>query len=132
MTDVEVEVFYDGQCPPCRREMRMLRRRDKRQRIRFVDIMAPDFDSHALGRTQEALMSRIHARLADGTIVEGVEVFRRLYAALGSSRLVALSRLPGLAPLLDLGYRWFARNRLRLTGRCADNACAIAARSTRV
>jgi predicted DCC family thiol-disulfide oxidoreductase YuxK len=132
MTGFEIEVFYDGQCPLCRREMRMLRRRDEQERIRFVDIAAPDFDPRAVGRTREVLMSRIHARLADGTIVEGVEVFRRLYAAVGFPRLVAITRLPGLAWLLDLGYRWFARNRLKLTGRCTDGACAIASKSTRV
>jgi predicted DCC family thiol-disulfide oxidoreductase YuxK len=31
----------------------------------------------------------------------------------------------------DLGYRWFAKNRLRLTGRCADGACELHPRSTR-
>jgi monofunctional biosynthetic peptidoglycan transglycosylase len=70
-------------------------------------------------------MDRIHARLPDGTLVEGVEVFRRLYAAVGFGPLVALTRLPGIAWLLDRLYRWFARNRLRLTGRCVDGACEV-------
>ena len=132
MISVEIEVFYDGLCPLCRREMRMLRRRDKQERVRFVDITAPHFDPREVGRAREVLMGRIHARLADGTIVEGVEVFRRLYAAVGFPRLVAITRLPGLAQLLDLGYRWFAKNRLRLTGRCKDGACDVAVESTRV
>jgi len=29
MADFEVEVFYDGACPLCMREIAMLRRRDK-------------------------------------------------------------------------------------------------------
>lgn len=62
----------------------------------------------------------------------GVEVFRRLYAAVGFGPLAALTRLPGVAQLLDLGYRWFAKNRLRLTGRCADGACELHLRPTRV
>jgi predicted DCC family thiol-disulfide oxidoreductase YuxK len=70
-------------------------------------------------------MDRIHGRLPDGTIVEGVEVFRRLYAAVGFGPVVALTRLPGVAHLLDLAYRWFARNRLRLTGRCEGGSCEI-------
>jgi predicted DCC family thiol-disulfide oxidoreductase YuxK len=125
MTEFAVEVYYDGQCPLCVREMRMLRRLDKRGRIRFVDITAPGFDPAAVGIAWDALMSRIHGRLADGTVVEGVEVFRRLYAAVGFSRLAAATRLPGVAQLLDLGYRWFAKNRLKLTGRCADRACDL-------
>jgi predicted DCC family thiol-disulfide oxidoreductase YuxK len=123
MTDFDVEVFFDGLCPLCRREMAMLRRRDKRGRIRFIDIADADFNPGSVGVTREVLMSRIHARLPDGSIIHGVEVFRRLYAAVGFPRLVVLSRLPGVAQVLDLAYRWFAKNRLRLTGRCADGAC---------
>jgi predicted DCC family thiol-disulfide oxidoreductase YuxK len=125
MNEFDVEVYYDGQCPLCLREMRMLRRLDKRGRIHFVDITDPGFDPAAVGIAWDALMSRIHARLPDGTVVEGVEVFRRLYAAVGFTRLAAVTRWPGLAQLLELGYRWFAKNRLRLTGRCADQACDL-------
>jgi predicted DCC family thiol-disulfide oxidoreductase YuxK len=117
MTGFDFEVFYDGGCRVCRREVRRLRRLDQRQRIRFVDIAAEGFDRSSVGVTWEALMGRIHARLPDGTIVDGVEVFRRLYTAVGFGPLVALTRLPGVAQLLDLGYRWFAKNRLRLGGR---------------
>lgn len=131
MTDFDIEVFYDGDCPLCLREVRLLRRLDNRERIRFVDIAAEGFDRTSVGVTWEALMDRIHARLPDGTLVEGVEVFRRLYAAVGFGTLVALTRLPGVAQLLDFGYRWFAKNRRRLTGRCADSACELPSRPTR-
>jgi len=60
-------------------------------------------------------------------LIEGVEVFRRLYTAVGLGVLAAPTRLPGMAQLLDLGYRWFAKERLRLTGRCADGACELSA-----
>ena len=125
MADFEVEVFYDGACPLCMREIRMLRRRDHRQRIRFTDIAVESFDPGGVGLTWEALMERIHGRLPDGTVIEGVEVFRRLYAAAGFRTLATLSRAPGISQLLDLAYRLFAKNRLRLTGRCADGACQI-------
>ena len=121
----DIEVFYDGECPLCMREIRMLQRRDQGRRIRFLDIAAEDFDAAAVGLTWETLMDRIHGRLPDGTLVEGVEVFRRLYAAVGFAPLVALTRLPGIAQLLDFAYYAFAKNRLRLTGRCVDGACEI-------
>jgi predicted DCC family thiol-disulfide oxidoreductase YuxK len=111
----------------CLREVRVLRRLDRRGRIRFTDIDAPGFQAPEGGPGFDDLMARIHARASDGTWIHGVEVFRRLYTAVGFGVLVAPTRLPGIAQLLDLGYRWFAKNRLRLTGRCANGACELPA-----
>lgn len=123
--DFDVEVFFDGDCPLCTKEIRMLRRLDRRrQRIRFTDIAAPDFDPSTLGIEWSALMRRIHARLPDGSFIQGVEVFRRLYGAVGLGPLVWLSRAAGITQLLDWAYQTFAENRLRWTGRCTD-ACEL-------
>lgn len=127
---VDIEVFYDGDCPLCMREIAMLQRRDRHARIGFVDISAPGFDESSVGLSWQTLMERIHGRLPDGTIIEGVEVFRRLYTAIGFGRLVALTRLPGISQILDVAYRKFAKNRLRLTGRCMDDACEVRAGRT--
>ena len=62
-------------------------------------------------------MARIHGVLPDGTVIEGVEVFRRAYAAVGLGWLIAPTRWPGCRRLTDLAHRIFARNRLRWTGR---------------
>lgn len=121
----DVEVFFDGACPLCRREIAMLSRWDRKGRIRFTDIAAPGFDAPALGWTQAELMAEIHGRLPDGTSIKGVEVFRRLYSAVGFGPLVWLTRLPGLSHLLDAGYSMFARHRLKLTGRCSAESCAL-------
>ena len=119
----DVEVFYDGDCPLCLREITMLQRKDRAHRILFTNIAAPNFDAATVGISWSALMDRIHGRLPDGTLIEGVEVFRRLYAAVGFGSLVAATRAPGVKQLLDLSYRVFAKNRLKLTGRCTDEAC---------
>jgi predicted DCC family thiol-disulfide oxidoreductase YuxK len=123
----EVEVFFDGACPLCRREIAFVRRLDSDARVQFTDIASPDFDApSAVGRTHEDLMARIHARLPNGELVEGVEAFRRMYAAAGLPRAVALTRLPVVSHALEAGYRWFAANRLRLTGRsCEDGTCSV-------
>ncbi|MDQ3369985.1 MAG: DUF393 domain-containing protein [Myxococcota bacterium] len=119
-----VEVFFDGDCPLCMREIRMLRRKDRDARIEFTDIAAPAFDPSELGRTHAELMARIQGRLPDGRWIEGVEVFRQLYTAIGWRRVVAFTRLPIVRHVLAVGYRLFAANRLRLTGRCApDGSC---------
>jgi predicted DCC family thiol-disulfide oxidoreductase YuxK len=119
----EITVLFDGECPLCRREVELLRRRDRgRGRIGFADIAAPGFDAIRYGKSHGELMARIHGVLADGSLVEGVEVFRRAYGAVGLGWLLAWTRWPGLRALADAGYRTFARNRLRITGRC-DGHC---------
>lgn len=123
-SNYDIEVFFDGDCPLCRREIRVLQRWDRRGKIRFTDISSPGFQAAEVGKTDEVLMAQMHGRLPDGTWLQGVEVFRRLYAAVGFGPLVLLSRLPLISPLLDWGYAVFARHRLRLTGRCTANGCS--------
>ena len=94
LTDWQIEVFYDGACPLCVREIRFLRRRDRRGRIRYTDISSEDFQAEDYGRTLDAFMAEIHGRLPDGTWIRGVEVFRRLYTAVGLRALVWVTRLP--------------------------------------
>lgn len=125
-----VEVFYDGECPLCIREINMLRWMDRKQRIRFTDISVANFDAGALGKDMNTLMAEIHGRLPNGRFIIGVEVFRRLYAAVGLSPLVAVTRLPLISHGLELGYRIFARNRLRFTGRCSGGTCTADAGAT--
>ncbi len=120
----DIEVFFDGDCPLCRREISLLRRWDRRHRIRFTDLAAMDFDSTRLDIPFERLVAEIHARLPDGRWLRGVEVFRRLYSAVGWRCLVAVTRWPGVAQLLEAGYHVFARNRLKWTGRCTA-ACGV-------
>ena len=124
-TPFEIEVFFDGGCPLCMREIRMLKRWDRRSKIRFTDIDAAGFQAAAVGKTQADLMAQIYGRLPDGNWIRGVEVFRRLYAAVGFGPVVFLTRLPVISQILDLGYTIFARNRLKLTGRCTIETCEV-------
>ena len=126
INEFTIEMFYDGDCPFCMRETRFLKKLDWRRRIRFTNIAAPDFKPESVGKTHAGLMAEIHGRLPDGTWITGVEVFRRLYASVGLGPLVLLTRLPLIKQLMNVGYRLFARNRLKLTGRC-DGTCALPA-----
>jgi predicted DCC family thiol-disulfide oxidoreductase YuxK len=127
MEKKDLQVFFDGECPLCMREIRMLQRRDRSGRVDFVDISATDFSAEALGKTQSEMMARIHGRLPNGNWIEGVEVFRQLYDAVGFGALVRFSRWPGISQALDFSYSQFASQRLRLTGRCSADTCKIEA-----
>ncbi len=119
----EIEIFFDGACPLCRREIDMVRRWDRRGKLKMTDISAPEFQASRVGKTQDALMAEIHGRLPDGTWLTGVEVFRRIYTAVGCGPLVWISRLPLVSHLLGWSYSIFARHRLRWTGRCSTQGC---------
>jgi predicted DCC family thiol-disulfide oxidoreductase YuxK len=109
-----VTLYHDGHCPLCQREVAWLARHPRRECVTLVDIQAPDFDAEALGKTFEAMMGKLHLADAKGHWFIGMDASRALYAVLGYRRLVWLSALPGLAGLMDAGYRWFARRRVRL------------------
>ena len=119
------EVFYDGGCPLCAKEIDFIRWLDKKNCLIFTDIDANDFNSvKETGRDFETLMASIHGRLSDGTIIHGVEVFRQLYGRTAFKWLIPLTRLPGITQVLDLLYDFFARYRLRVTGRCTPELCS--------
>ena len=99
-----LEVFYDGDCPVCSREARLIARRDRGGRITLTDIAAEDFDADRHGLPMAKFM---------------VEAFRVIYGLLGFHFLVRVSRWPGMSWILNRGYRLFAANRWRLTGRKA-------------
>ncbi|MDR9438660.1 MAG: DUF393 domain-containing protein [Halomonas sp.] len=109
-----VTLYHDGHCPLCQHEVAWLGRHPHRARVRLVDIQATGFDAAALGTSFEAMMGRLHVRDAENRWYIGMEASRALYAVLGYRRLVWLSTLPGVAGMMDAGYRWFARRRLRL------------------
>jgi predicted DCC family thiol-disulfide oxidoreductase YuxK len=104
----------------------MIRSLDRKHRIIFTDIAAPNFDAEKhTGLSYATLMDAIHGRVEGGSLVEGVEVFRQLYGRVGLAPVMWMSRLPGVSQLLDTGYVLFAKNRLKWTGRCEDGVCEI-------
>jgi len=105
------EVFFDGQCPLCRREIDMIRRKDKQKQLILTDIADENFVPSDVSLTQ--LMKEIHGRRSDGTYVKGVEVFREIYERIGFGVLVKPTRLPVIRHLLDWAYSVFAKIRYR-------------------
>jgi len=109
-SDGRFEVFFDGDCPLCKREIDMIRKKDKRQQLVLTDIAATDFHPPE-GFSLDQLMRSIHGKLPNGDYVVGVEVFRQIYRRLGFQRTVRLSQTPGIGTLLNAGYFAFAKLR---------------------
>jgi predicted DCC family thiol-disulfide oxidoreductase YuxK len=96
----QLTVWYDGDCPLCRREIGLMRRLDRRSAIHFVDLCAGEA-SCPLDRGQA--LARLHA-LDQGQIVSGAAAFAAMWR-----------RIPVLSPLGQL-----ARNKIAL--RCLEGA----------
>jgi predicted DCC family thiol-disulfide oxidoreductase YuxK len=124
-----LQVFYDGACPLCSREVSHYRGRDRHHHIQWVDIAQPDFQATDYGLDPARVQQVMHARLADGRVVTQVAAFVKIWEALPPGLLTTplrwLLKIPGLLPLANVAYRLFARNRYRLTGRCTPESCSI-------
>jgi predicted DCC family thiol-disulfide oxidoreductase YuxK len=103
------EVFFDGDCPLCKREIEMIRNKDKGADLVLTNIAAKNFQP--TDRPLETLMREIHGRYPNGQYVTGVEVFREIYQRIGFGSIVKTTRWPVVRQILDLGYRVFARLR---------------------
>lgn len=104
-----VTVYYDSACPLCLREIALMRRLDRRGRIRFVDV----FDAGAsCPLDRETLLARFHARDEDGRLVSGAAAFAAMWRAIPLLRpLGLLARYRPVLYLLEGIYRVFLRVR---------------------
>ncbi len=132
VTPPRITLLYDAACPLCSREVRAMNRFNTRGNLLLEDISAPGFDPARYGLTKEEVMGHIHAVLPDGTVLTGMEAFRRCYSAIGLGFLMAPTGWPMLRSVFDRGYEWFANNRHKLTGRghvCESQTCSVHANS---
>ncbi|MEM1080044.1 MAG: DUF393 domain-containing protein [Pseudomonadota bacterium] len=91
-----VTVYFDGGCPLCLREIQLMRRLDRRQRIDFIDVQDP---SSACPIDRHTLLARFHA-YENELLLSGAEAFAAMWR-----------QIPILKPLGLL-----ARNRWVLAG----------------
>ncbi len=107
------EVYFDGGCPVCSREIAVYRRLNgvEGDGPRFSDVAACGQDP-APDLTRDAAMARFHVRRADGVLVSGAPAFLSLWRATPRLRLLGrVLSLPPLPWLLDIAYGGFLRLR---------------------
>jgi predicted DCC family thiol-disulfide oxidoreductase YuxK len=105
-------VWYDGGCPLCLREIALMRRLDRRQAIRFVDVAAPE---SLCPLDRATLLARFHAQEAGQPVVSGAAAFAAMWRAIPLlAPLGQMARLPPLLWLLERAYLSFLRVRPRL------------------
>ena|SRR6056297_262459 len=114
-SDTPLQVFYDGSCRFCSREMRHYRRRCPPGSLAFIDISASEFDPSPYGKTLDDFMGRLYVRTAEGDFQSAIDAFRAIWSVFPDGsfyrRLSWFVGLPGINFLARCGYALFARYR---------------------
>lgn len=106
-----VKVWYDSECPLCRREIGLMRRLDRRGAVRFIDVQS----GRECPLDRATLLERFHAQEGDAPIVSGARAFAVMWRAIPVLRpLGLLARNPAVLWVLERAYRGFLRIRPRL------------------
>lgn len=104
-------VYYDGGCPLCSREIRVMRRLDRHRRLSFLDVTRHDVGD----MDRDALLRQFHVRGTDGQTVSGAAAFAAVWRELPALNwLGRLATVRPVAAVLEVAYRGFLRLRPRL------------------
>ncbi|WP_371397054.1 thiol-disulfide oxidoreductase DCC family protein [Fretibacter rubidus] len=113
-------VYYDGDCPICRIEVRFYERIDKADVISWINITPLSDSALPDGKTREELLGKFHVRDDENWHI-GVDAFARIWRALPGFRHFAfLFRVPilrqmamGLYLVFLRWQRWHRKHRAR-------------------
>ena len=110
--------LFDGGCPLCLRETRFLKKKDSSNKINFIDINNDSYNPSLYKEISYAeAMSNLHGILENGDIIKGLDVLAYSYELIGLGWVYYPLKIEFLAPLLRLFYQYWAKYRLKITGR---------------
>jgi len=116
--DSKLIFLFDGGCPLCVRETNFLKSKDIQNQIKFVDINDEKYNSTLFSNiSYEMAMSNLHGILENGVIIKGLDVLAFSYELIGLGWVYFPLKIKFLSPLLRLIYRYWAKYRLKITGR---------------
>jgi len=109
--------LYDGGCPLCLRETNFLKKKDTKKLINFVDISNNYFPENFKNISYKQAMDNLHGILGSGEIIFGVDVLAYSYELVGLGWIYFPTKLPILSNFIRFLYKYWAKYRLKLTGR---------------
>ena len=115
--DCKLTFLYDGACPLCLKETNFLKIKDKNKVINFVDISVNYLPKNYKNISYKNAMANLHGILENGEIILGVDVLAYSYELVGLGWIYFPTKLPILSNLIRFLYKYWAKYRLKLTGR---------------
>ncbi len=110
--------LFDGGCPLCLRETNFLKSKDELNKIDFVDINNINYNPSLFKDiSYSEAMSNLHGILENGNIIKGLDVLAYSYELIGLGWVYYPLKIEFFAPVLRLFYKYWAKYRLKITGR---------------
>jgi predicted DCC family thiol-disulfide oxidoreductase YuxK len=107
----KLTLFYDGACPLCQAEILFLSSRNQADLLGFIDINSEKYDPLKVGVSCEEALAAMYGQYADGTLINGPAVFPEAYRRANLPTLAWIFSRKTMQPALQIGYRFFAKNR---------------------
>jgi predicted DCC family thiol-disulfide oxidoreductase YuxK len=117
-------VVYDGHCKVCSRMVKWLIKWDRNHILEIIPSQAAGVHARFPWIPERSYQESVQIiRNSDGRTWQAAEALEQLLKIMPKGRLFSwLFKIPLVRPIVDLFYRWFARNRYRLG--CGDH-CAV-------
>ena len=110
--------LFDGGCPLCLRETNFLKSKDESNKIAFVDINNTNYNPFLYKDiSYREAMSNLHGILENGNIIKGLDVLAYSYELIGLGWVYFPLKIKFIAPFLRSLYKYWAKYRLKITGR---------------
>jgi predicted DCC family thiol-disulfide oxidoreductase YuxK len=124
------KVYFDGLCPLCSREISYYRKKAGADAIEWIDITANGFDARSEGLDPQKVQKFFHVKDETGRLIVGVDAFIEIWSRIASLRYwKTIASLPGVTPVMKLGYFAFAKIRPFLPRKssqeCSSGTCFV-------
>ena len=79
MKKKKINVFFDGSCKVCTKEVSFYNKHDKKNKFNWIDLNSKNKDLQKLGINKKELLKSLHIQLYDGRVIKGVNAFRIIW-----------------------------------------------------
>jgi predicted DCC family thiol-disulfide oxidoreductase YuxK len=127
MEQKNLQVFYDGHCVLCSREIQFYMKQPGSEKIEWIDIMTTGFSAEVHGLDPQKIHARFHVKKS-GQIFEGVDGFQLIWQELKIFKLLDWAAQTSLSrSLMNFGYDLFVKLRPYLPRKsaeqCSQDSC---------
>lgn len=106
----QLNVYFDGACHLCSKEIDSYKKKDLKGSIKFIDISDTNFDAEAEGLDPVEVNNYFHVKTKEGQIVKGVEAFVLIWKELEIFELLGKFCTSSVgSPIVKFAYVVFAQ-----------------------